>query len=194
MDPRDVTTRSRGITWRRPTIATGFLLGLIGLLAGCDGQRISAENRGGSAADSSEHVMFNGRTIITANGVRRGEVSGDTVASYDAVTRFRFRRLTVRLTTALGRPLAVVTAPEGEYSLATGTVVATGPVTVVSDTTARRIVTAAVRYDVAQNQLAGDSAFTATSGARTMSGVGFTADPGLFTIRCLKDCKGSLGR
>ena len=183
-----MTTRSR------PLIASGFLGVVMALLAGCDGQRISAENQRLALADSAEQVMFNGRTIITANGVRRGEVSGDTVGTYEAVTRFRFRRLTVRFSTALGRPLAVMTAPEGEYSLVKGTVVAAGPVTLVSDTTGRRVVTQAVRYDVVQNQLASDSAFTATSGTRTLSGVGFTADPGLFTIRCLKGCTGSLGR
>jgi len=189
-----VTTRSRGSTSRRPTLASGILLGLIGLLAGCDGQRISAEYQRRTPADSAEQVMFNGRTIITANGVRRGEVSGDTVGTYEAVTRFHFRRLTVQFSTALGRPLALMTAPEGEYSLVNGTVVTRGPVVIVSDTARRRVITQAVRYDVLPNQLASDSTFTATAGARTLSGVGFTADPGLFNIKCLKDCTGSLGR
>ena len=159
----------------------------------CDGQRISAEYQR-SPTDSAEQVMYNGRTFITSNGVRRGEVFGDTIGTYDAVTRFKFRPLQVRFSTALGRPLGVLTAPQGEYSLASSTLVTTGSVTIVSDTSARRLVTTAVRFDAAKNVIESDSAFTATAGARTLSGVGFTADPGLFGIKCLEQCVGSLSR
>ena len=169
---------------------------LVATLAGtlaCDGQRISAEYQR-SPTDSAEQVMYNGRTFITSNGIRRGEVFGDTIGTYDAVTRFRFHPLTVRFSTALGRPLGVLSAPQGEYSLAKGTLLTTGSVTIVSDTSARRLVTRAVRFDAATNVIESDSAFTATAGARTLSGVGFTADPGLFAIKCLKQCTGSLVR
>ena len=169
------------------------IIAILALMLACDGQRISAEYSR-SPTDSAEQVMYNGRTIITSNGVRRGEVFGDTVGTYESVTRFRFHPLRVRFSTALGRPLALLSAPQGEYSLVTGTVVTTGSVTIVSDTTARRLVTQAVRYDAARNMIESDSAFTATAGARTMSGVGFTTDPGLFAVKCLKQCVGSLGR
>ena len=169
------------------------IVAILALTLACDGQRISAEYPR-SPTDSAEQLMYHGRTIITANGVRRGEVFGDTVGTYEAVTRFRFHPLQLRFSTALGRPLAVLSAPQGEYSLATGTVVTTGSVTIVSDTAGRRVVTQAVRYDAARNLIESDSTFTATAGTRTMSGVGFTADPGLFAIKCLKQCVGSLGR
>jgi LPS export ABC transporter protein LptC len=169
------------------------ILAILALTLACDGQRISADYPR-SPTDSAEQVMYNGRTIITSNGVRRGEVFGDTIGTYEAVTRFRFHPLQVRFSTALGRPLAVLNAPQGEYSIATGALVTTGSVTIVSDTAARRLVTQAARYDAARNLIEGDSAFTATAGPRTMSGVGFTADPGLFGIKCLKQCAGSLGR
>ena len=165
----------------------------LALTLACDGQRISAEYQR-SPTDSAEQVMYNGRTILTWNGIRRGEVFGDTIGTYDAVTRFRFHPLQVRFSTALGRPLGVLTAPQGEYSLASGALVTTGSVTIVSDTAARRVVTKAVRFDADKNLIESDSAFTATAGTRTLSGVGFTADPGLFAIKCLKQCVGSLGR
>ena len=139
-------------------------------------------------------MLYNGRMMIASNGVRRGEASGTAVYSLDAATRFHFRPLSVQLVTPLGRPLSVLTASDGTYSLARPILETGGPVTVTSDTTGRKLTGTAVRYDPATNQLASDSAFTATAGTRRLTGVGFTADPGLFTIRCLQRCSGSLGR
>ena len=31
------------------------------------------------------------------------------------------------------------------------------------------------------------------SGTRKLSGIGFTTDPGLFTVKCLQRCTGALG-
>ena len=160
----------------------------------CNTQATSATSRQRTAADSAEQVMFNVRMTIAGNGVRRGEVSGDTVLAFDAATRFDIRPMRVQFVTALGRPLAAVTAPGGEYSVARSVLQTRGPVTVLSDTTRRRVTTTAVRYDPVANELASDSAFTATAGTRQLSGVGFTADPGLFSIKCLQQCSGSLGR
>ena len=165
----------------------------LAVLAACDRQPVSADRQTGTAPDSAEQVLYNASTVLTANGVRRGDMRGDTVGTFESMTRFRFRPIEVRFVTALGRPLAVLNAPSGEYSLATGALVTTGSARLVSDTSGRRIVTQAVLYDVETNQLASDSSFTATFGARKLSGVGFTSDPGLFTIQCVAKCVGSLG-
>jgi hypothetical protein len=66
-------------------------------------------------------------------------------------------------------------------------------VTITSDTTRRRIDGAAVHYDVSSDRFSSDSAFVATAGPRKLTGVGFTADPGLFAVKCLQRCTGSLG-
>jgi len=161
-------------------------------VAACDGQRIAADAAARAAADSAEQVMYHASTVVTSNGIRRGTITGDTVSTYDALTRFRFRRMEIHFTTALGRPLGLLTAPAGEYSLGKGLVQTSGAVTISSDTSGRRLQTSAVRFDAATNQLAGDSAFTATSGSRKLSGVGFTSDPGLFSVKCLNQCSGSL--
>jgi LPS export ABC transporter protein LptC len=168
------------------------LAAAIALLTACESQRISTNAQGRTAADSAEQMMFNARTVITSNGVRRGEASGDTVTTFDALTRFQFHPLTVRFSTPTERPLAVLTAPSGVYEIEKSTLQANGPVTLVSDTTRRRIEARWVRYDAVRNQLASDSAFTATSGARRLTGVGFTTDPGLFSVKCLQQCAGSL--
>ena len=66
------------------------------------------------------------------------------------------------------------------------------PVLIQSDTSRRRIDAKAVTYDAEKNQLSSDSTFTATVGARRMTGQGFTADPGLFSVKCKARCVGSL--
>ena len=165
----------------------------LAILAACDGQRISADGQTRTPADSAEQLLYNASTVLTANGERRGDMRGDTVGTFESMTRFRFRRIEVRFTTPIGRPLAVLTAPFGDYWLATGTLVAADTVTVVSDSSGRRLVAEALRYDVARNQLVSHSSFTAKSGTRSLTGVGFTSDPGLFTIKCAARCVGSLG-
>ncbi|HUQ82722.1 MAG TPA: hypothetical protein VM076_16345 [Gemmatimonadaceae bacterium] len=172
------------------TIALALAAGAI--VAACDGQRGATDAAARAAADSAEQVMYHASTVVTSNGIRRGTIAGDTVSTYDALTRFRFRHMEIHFTTALGRPLGLLTAPAGEYSLGKGLVQTTGPVIVSSDTSGRRLQTTVVRFDAATNQLAGDSAFTATAGSRKLSGVGFTSDPGLFSVKCLKQCSGSL--
>ena len=137
--------------------------------------------------------MFGGRTVLAFNGLRRGEVGGDTVMSFDAATRFEFRGVRALFTTTLGRPLGTLTAPTGTYRLSAGSFETRGRSIVASDTTRRRIEGVAVRYDVATNRLVSDSEFVATVGTRKLTGVGFSADPGLFAVKCLKQCVGSLG-
>jgi len=161
--------------------------------AGCNSQATSANARQQTAADSAEQVMYKARTLLAANGVRRGEMTGDTVLTFDAASRFDIRRMRIEFGTALGRPMAVLTAPGGTYSVSSAIVETRGPVIIASDTSRRRVEARAVRYDPNRNQLSSDSAFTATSGTRTLEGVGFTADPGLFSIKCLQRCTGSLG-
>ena len=138
--------------------------------------------------------MRYGRMLLVADGVRRGEAIGNTIYTLDAATRFHFNTLRVQFSTPLGRPLALLDAPEGDYSLARLTLETRGAVKIKSDTSGRELTGADVRYDPVANQLASDSAFSVTVGTRKLSGVGFTADPGLLSIKCLQRCSGSLGR
>jgi LPS export ABC transporter protein LptC len=178
----------------RRVIAVATLLVAASTSLACNTQTTSATPRQQTAVDSAEQVMYNGRMAITSNGIRRGEVAGDTILAFDAATRFDIRPVRIQFTTALGRPLAAVAAPRGEYSVTRSTLETHGAVTITSDTTGRRLTATAVRYDPKTNQIASDSAFTATAGTRRLTGVGFTADPGLFTIKCVQRCSGSLGR
>jgi hypothetical protein len=165
----------------------------VALAAACETPQVSANTPTGTASDSAEQVMYGARSTLASNGVRRGELSGDTVATFDAATRFEFHGMHAVFTDSLGRPLSTLSAPRGTYRIPTASFEATGKVTVASDTSRRRVEGTAVRYDILQNRLSSDSAFVATAGTRRLSGVGFTADPGLFSLKCLQQCTGSLG-
>ena len=170
-------------------------LGLAAIvLAACDARKASARPQATTARDSAEQVLYGARSVLATNGIRRGDVSGDTVMAFDAATRYEFQGLRAQFTTSLGRPLSLLTAPSGTYHIGPSMVVeAHGRVSIVSDTLRRRIDVTTARYDLSKNQLASDSPFVATAGTKRLSGVGFTADPGLFTVKCVKDCVGSLG-
>lgn len=160
----------------------------------CDTRQVSANTPTGTARDSAEQVFYGARSVLASNGVRRGELSGDTVSTFGEATRFEFQGLHAVFVDTLGRPLATLAAPRGTYRVATAGFDTEGRVTIVSDTSRRRLEGSAIRYDGTQNRLSSDSAFVATAGTRRLSGVGFTSDPGLFSVKCLQKCTGSLGR
>jgi LPS export ABC transporter protein LptC len=166
----------------------------VAFAAGCNTPQVSAKNRTQTPDDSVEQVMFGARTVLVSSGTRRGEVAGDTVSTFDAATRFEFHGVHAMFTSPLGRPLGTLTARTGTYRVGHALFDVPGPVTIVSDTARRRLEGNTVRYDVVQNRLSSDSAFVATAGTRRLTGVGFTADPGLFSVKCLQSCTGSLGQ
>jgi hypothetical protein len=157
----------------------------VAFAAGCNTPQVSANTRTQTPDDSVEQVLF---------GTRRGEVAGDTVSTFDAATRFEFHGVHAVFTSPLGRPLGTLTSGTGTYRVGHALFEAHGRVTIVSDTTRRRLEGNTVRYDVVQNRLSSDSAFVATAGTRRLTGIGFTADPALFSVKCLKSCIGTLGQ
>ena len=168
-------------------------LALCQITVACDTSQVSANPRTGTARDTAEQVMYGGRSVLASDGMRRGDLVGDTVLSFESATRYEVQGLRTHFLTTLGRPLSTLTAATGTYRLDGPTLAAHGKVTIVSDTTRRRLEGAEVLYDVAKDQLSSDSAFVASVGTRRLSGVGFTADPGLFTVRCRQKCTGALG-
>jgi hypothetical protein len=168
-------------------------LGAVAVVTACDTRQVSANTPTGTGSDSAEQVMYGARLVLASNGVRRGELSGVTVSTFDAATRFEFKGFHAMFVDTLGRPRATMFAPKGTYRIATAGFDTEGRVIVTSDTLRRRLEGTAIRYDAVQNRLSSDSAFVATAGTRRLSGVGFTSDPGLFSVKCLQKCTGSLG-
>lgn len=165
----------------------------VALATACNTPQVSANTSTGTARDSAEQVMYGARTVLAANGIRRGELSGVTVSAFDAATRFEFQGLHAMFVDTLGRPRGTLFAPKGTYRIATAGFETEGRGIVESDTSRRRLEGTAIRYDAIQNRLSSDSDFVATAGTRRLSGVGFTSDPGLFSVKCLQKCTGSLG-
>jgi hypothetical protein len=179
---------------RTSTVVRATVALALTLLASCDAPKVSANPRVTTARDSAEQVLYGARSVLATNGVRQGEVSGDTVLTFDAATRFEFQGLRAQFTSTLGRPLGLLTAPTGTYRVGSTMILeAHGRVAIVSDTAHRQLTVTTARYDVAKNQIASDSPFVATAGTKRLSGIGFTTDPGLFAVKCLKNCVGSLG-
>jgi hypothetical protein len=162
--------------------------------AACDTSSASADVRSPTRPDSAEQVMFGVRSALTSAGIKRGELAADSGAAFEAGTRYELHGVRVTFVTTLGSPLATLSAREATYVLADAALEAYGQVVVVSDTSGRRLESAHVRWTAARNELSSDSAFVATAGTRRLTGTGFVSDPGLFTVRCLQDCSGSLGR
>ena len=186
-------TRALTTVWAGIGLAAMALIAVT-FAAACKAPQASANPRTRTPEDSVEQIMFGGRSVLVSNGTRRCEVSGDTVSTYDAATRFEFHGVHALFTNPMERPLSTLTARTGTYRVGHALFDAHGPVTIVSDTSKRRIDGNSVRYDIAQNRLSSDSAFVATAGTRRLTGVGFTGDPGLFNVKCLQSCIGSLGQ
>jgi hypothetical protein len=170
-----------------------YCLALLATVA-CDGKPVQVATRTPTLVDSADQVLFNGKTTITANGVRRGEISGDTIATFDQLTRFTIIKMKVQFVTPLGRPLAEMSTAVGRYSLRSGAITTQRGTSVLiqSDTAGRRMFAKDVTYDAAKNQISSNSDFVLTTGNRKTTGTGFTADPGLLAIKCKSDCKGPL--
>ena len=170
------------------------VLALLATVA-CDGRPVQTTVSKPTLVDSADQVLFNGKTTITADGVRRGEISGDTIATFDQLTRFTIIKMQVQFVTPLGRPLAQMSAPVGRYSLRTGAITTQrgASVLIQSDTARRRMFATNVTYDAGKNQISSNDAFILTTGTnRKTTGTGFTADPGLFAIKCKAQCQGPL--
>ncbi|HEX6051092.1 MAG TPA: LPS export ABC transporter periplasmic protein LptC [Gemmatimonadaceae bacterium] len=179
---------TRGLTVAILSIVAG------GVALGCNDPAKTVAAGNGTVRDSADQLMYGVRASLTNAGVLRGLLTADSMLSLDAATRFELRGVRIEFTSTLGRPLGTLTAGEATYWLARSTVETRGKVTVVSDTSGRRIEGAWVRYNTIENQLASDSPFVAEGRGGRLTGVGFTSDPGLFTVKCVGQCTGSLRR
>ena len=173
--------------------AAAMLL-VMGGIIGCETPSTTVGSAQGTARDSAEQVMYGVSSALASSGLRRGELTADTMFALDAATRFELRGIRSQFTDTLGRLRGVLTATEGVFWLGRSTLETRGNAVVVADSSGRRLEGKAIRYEAVPDQLASDSPFVATGRGRQLTGVGFTADPGLFSIRCTSQCSGSLPR
>jgi LPS export ABC transporter protein LptC len=144
-------------------------------------------------ADSADQVFYHAKSRLTDHGVMKSELHADTGYFFDDNTRIEMRVDTVFFFTATGAPNAVLTSREGTYNTRTGNMEARGDV-IVTGVDGRRLTTAQLRYAQGQNQISSDSPFVLTDTThRLTNGVGFTSDPDMNNVKCLRQCAGTAG-
>lgn len=146
-----------------------------------------------TTADSAEQVMVNAHTLLTDRGVQRGELFADTAYIFDENTRFELRRVRATFNTATGVKNGVLSADRGRYNLRSQLLEGFGNVVIVTND-GRRLTSPQLRYSQALNEVSSDTSFTLVEPGRTLSGIGFRADPQLtrFTILRGGSSRGSL--
>lgn len=142
-----------------------------------------------SMADSAEQVMFGVRMLLTDRGVQRGEMFADTAYVFDDQTRFELRKVRATFNTSTGTKDGVLSSDRGNYNMRESKLEGFGNVVIVT-TEGKRLSSPHMRYLQAQNEVSSDSAFTMVEPGRSLSGVGFRADPQLTRVVVLKSGTG----
>jgi LPS export ABC transporter protein LptC len=141
--------------------------------------------RGTTMADSAEQVMVDVRALMTDRGVQRGELFADTAYVFDDQTRFELRKVRATFNTSTGTKDGVMSADRGQYSFREQKLEGFGNVVIVT-TEGKRLTSPHMKYLQALNEVSSDSAFTLVEPGRSLSGVGFRADPQLTRVVVLK--------
>ena len=144
-------------------------------------------------ADSADQIMFGVRNVMTDRGLLRAEVLADTAYFFDEGTRIEMRVVTVNFHGPTGTKDATLTSKQGTTWTRLNTMEARGNVVVVT-ADGRRLASEHLKYDQTQDRVSSDSAFTLTEPGRRLQGIGFTSDPNMNNMRCLKACRGESGQ
>jgi LPS export ABC transporter protein LptC len=181
-----------GIVRRRALRATAAIAATL-LAGGCKSGKTPPLAARDPLADSADQVFYHAKSRLTDHGVMKSELHADTGYFFDDNTRIEMRVDTVFFFTVTGAPNAVLTSREGTYNTRTGNMEARGDV-IVTGVDGRRLSTPQLRYAQAQNQISSDSAFVLTDTThRQTTGVGFTSDPDMNNVKCLRQCAGTAG-
>jgi LPS export ABC transporter protein LptC len=145
--------------------------------------------RGVSMADSAEQVMFGIRSLLTDRGVQRGELFADTAYVFDDQRRFELRKVRATFNSSTGTKDGVLSADRGTYSITQQKLEGYGNVVIVT-TEGKRLTSPHMKYMQTTNEVSSDSAFTLVEPGRSLSGIGFRADPQLTRVVVLKGGEG----
>ncbi|HKW47617.1 MAG TPA: LPS export ABC transporter periplasmic protein LptC [Gemmatimonadaceae bacterium] len=141
-------------------------------------------------ADTAEQTGFGVRTLLTTNGVQKGELQADTMFVFNDQTKFDFRNARVKFNTETGTPNGTMRADRGIYDTRTQVLEGFGNV-VITTLDGKVLKSPHVKFNQLGNEVTSDTTFEARAGDRTQSGIGFTADPNLTHVKCLRMCRGS---
>ncbi len=197
MTRRSMTRRSmtrRRMMGRGTAASIAAAVVILGMaIAGCTSGKTPPVAARDPLADSADQVFYHAKSRLTDHGVMKSELHADTGYFFDDNTRIEMRVDTTYFFTVTGAPNAVLTSREGTYNTRTGNMEARGDV-IVTGVDGRRLTTPQLRYAQAQNQISSDSPFVLTDTShRQTTGVGFTSDPDMNNVRCLRQCAGTAG-
>ena len=143
-----------------------------------------------SPADTAEQIGFNVRTLLTGNGVQRGELQADTMYVYNDQTKFDFRNARVKFNTETGAPNGTMRADRGIYDQRTQILEGFGNV-VITTLDGKKLTSPHLKFNQVTNEISSDTTFVLKAGDREQRGIGFTADPNLTHFKCLRMCGGT---
>jgi LPS export ABC transporter protein LptC len=144
---------------------------------------------GSSLADSAEQVMLGVRALLVDQGVQRGEMFADTAYVFEDQTRFDLRNVRATFNTSTGVKDGVMSADRGRYSTRDLTLEGFGNVVIVTNE-GRRLTSPHIKYVQTANEVSSDTNFTLVEPGRTVTGIGFRADPQLTRINILRNLGG----
>jgi LPS export ABC transporter protein LptC len=159
------------------------------LVAACTKQGTAPPVQQASLADSAEQVMLDVRTLLTDRGIQRGEMFADSAYIFDENTRFELRKVRATFNTVTGTKDGTMTGDRGRYNTQQQLLEGFGHV-VITTNDGKKLTSPHVRYNQAINEVSSDSAFTMVEPGRTISGIGFRADPQLNHVTILKGTTG----
>jgi LPS export ABC transporter protein LptC len=159
-------------------------------LAACKDTKQPPVVSGPTIADSADQIFLGMRSILSTNGIQRGEVTADTAYVLEDQTKFDLRNAHVNFTTESGAPQGTMDAKRGVYSTRAQTLEGWGDV-VVKLVDGRTLKSPHVTYNQLTHMIASDTSYTITGSQGTQYGIGFTSNQTFTTFRCMKACGGN---
>ena len=135
-----------------------------------------------ASADTADQTLFGIRLVLSDHGIQRALMEADTAFTYEDNSRTELRVVRSTFYTEAGVKNGRLTSRQGTYNVRSGIMEGRGNVVVISED-GRRLETPQLRYDPGRNEISSDSAFVMTTPTDVATGIGFTADPNLNTVR-----------
>jgi LPS export ABC transporter protein LptC len=148
------------------------------LMVACGSQSTTPAAVAGATDLAADNVFYGVTHRMTSNGIRTGELRGDTAYLFEADRRMDLHGVNLTFYDETGRQTGTLTSQTGEYGMDTGSFIARGNVVLVTQEPdgTRRVETEELYYDVGGDQLWSDVDFVMTRGAQITRGSSFRSD------------------
>lgn len=126
----------------------------------------------------ADQVIYDVRHNMTKDGVRTGELVGDSAYLYESSRRMDIQGVELRFFSDNGTESGLLTARTGEYQIRSGSFVARGDVVLVQEGPQgkRRLETEELHYDVQNDRLWSEEPFVLKEDGGTTRGTSFRSD------------------